>query len=190
MNINLDSIKKGKDICDKNPFYNTLSLLLKYFFINCNDINILDLIRDVTKSEIEFQVFMVYKNYAVDLYFQNKDYFNSKIMSYEDIIYSIISLIKENYDINHKVISPYITSIEENKDELIKNYNYIKSTYSIKKENLNKVIELNHIIQLLEEAKIYEQKSIKNRELALSKLYNLHNSFNKTIENTNIKFLK
>jgi hypothetical protein len=135
-NINLDSIKKGKDICDKNPFYNTLSLLLKYFFINCNDINILDLIRDVTKSEMEFQVFMVYKNYAVDLYFQNKDYFNSEIMSYENIIYFIISLIKENYDINHKVISPYITSIEENKDELIKNYNYIKTTYSLKKENL------------------------------------------------------
>jgi hypothetical protein len=133
---------------------------------------------------------MVYKNYAVDLYFQKKDYFNSKIMSYEDIIYSIISLIKENYDINHKVISPYITSIEENKDELIKNYNYIKTTYSIKKENLNKVIELNHIIQLLEEAKIYEQKSIKNRELALSKLYNLHKIFNKSIEDTNIKFLK
>jgi hypothetical protein len=176
----MDRINDGKIICSTNSFYNTLSLLLRYYFLN--NIDTTSLIQDVTKSQIEFQVFMIYKNYAIDLYNNHRKILDN--MSYENIIYYIVSTLKTNYDKDRKVLEPYITSINENKNDIIEKYNYIKSSYLIKTDKISK---LNDIISLLEEAKQYEIQSTKCRDKALSLVYDLHQSFD---TKTDLKLLK
>ena len=173
-------IKTGKIICETNPFYNTLNLLLKYFFLNNQSVNISELIQEVTKSELEFQVFMIYKNYAIDLYFQMKNIFDN-MSSYNDIIYCLISVIKQNYDKNRNILQPYISSIELNKNDIIEKYHYIKSSYTIKTDNITKLSELNSIISLLEESKSLEIKAQSCKQLALEKLYKLHSTIKNKI---------
>lgn len=75
-------INDGKIICSTNSFYNKLSLLLRYYFLN--NIDTTSLIQDVTKSEMEFQVFMIYKNYAIDLYNNRRKILDN--MNYDDIV--------------------------------------------------------------------------------------------------------
>ena len=92
MVLNIIFFEKGKNICDENNFYNTLRLLLKYFFLSSrSEVNIMDLIRDVSKTEIEFKVFMVYKNYALDIYYSEvKKLFDSNDeveLNYDDITF-------------------------------------------------------------------------------------------------------
>jgi hypothetical protein len=180
-------INDGKVICSNNPFYETLGLLLKYFFCD-NSINIMDIIRNVTKTELEFQTFMIYKNYALDLYYLNQQYI--KDMPYDNIVYCLISLVKNNYDKNHNVISPYIFSIESNKDEIIERYHYVKSIYSVKNENIEKMNNLNKIISLLEEAKEYDKKANDCRNRAMEMLYNVQEMFNTTAILPDLKLLK
>ena len=59
----MEQVEKGKCICEENEFYKTLSILLRYNFLN-EEIDILKLIKEITKSENEFQVFLIYKNYG------------------------------------------------------------------------------------------------------------------------------
>jgi hypothetical protein len=182
-------IETGKNICETNPFYNTLNLLLKYFFLNNDSINISELIHEVTKSELEFQVFMIYKNYAIDLYFQKKNILNH--ISYDEVIYCLISMIKNNYEQNRNILEPYISSIEMNKNDIIEKYHYIKSSYVIKNDNITKLSELNDVISLLEESKKLEIKAQKCKQLALDKLYKLHLTIkNKITTSDELKLLK
>ena len=164
-------IEDGKIICSHNPFYETLSLLLKYFFCD-NTINIMDIIKDVTKNELEFQTFMIYKNYGLDLYYTHKQYMED--ISYDNTVYFIISLVKNNYDKNRNVISPYIFSIESNKYDVIEKYHCVKSVYSVKNEKMN---NLNKIINLLEEAKLYDKKANDCRNNAMNLLYNIKETY-------------
>ena len=181
--IDRSFIDNGKDICDNNPFYKTLKLLLKYFFLcNSSDLNIMDLIRDVSKSETEFKVFMIYKNYAIDIYysevkpiFENEDGF-----SYDDVIFYIIYLVKTKYEENRFVIKPYISNLNE--EDVIEKFNFIKTAYTIQKEQYEKMSNLQEAISLLEESKMLEKKSKQKRDKALSLLYKIHSSI---IDNTN-----
>ena len=177
-------IENGKDICDCNPFYNTLKLLLKYFFLcNSSDVNIMDLIRDVSKSETEFKVFMIYKNYALDVYYSDvKPIFENEKndVSYDDVIFYIIYLVKKNYEENRFVIKPYISSLDE--EDVIEKFNFIKTAYTIQKEQYEKMSNLQEAIALLEESKNLEKKSKIKRDKALSLLYKIHSSI---IDNTN-----
>ena len=54
-------IKTGKEIVKENNFYSTLNLFLKYYFVNKDekDFYLNNFIKDVTKNENEFKVFML-----------------------------------------------------------------------------------------------------------------------------------
>jgi hypothetical protein len=179
--IDRSFIDNGKDICDSNPFYKTLKLLLKYFFLcNNSDVNIMDLIRDVSKSETEFKVFMIYKNYALDIYYSEVKPILENEFSYDDIIFYIIYLVKTKYEENRFVIKPYISNLDE--DDVIEKFNFIKTAYTIQKDQYEKMSNLQEAIALLEESKILEKKSKQKRDKALSLLYKIHSSI---IDNTN-----
>ena len=179
-------IENGKDICESNPFYNTLKLLLKYFFLcNSSDVNIMDLIRDVSKSETEFKVFMIYKNYALDVYYSDvKPIFENEKNNviYDDMIFYIIYLVKKNYEENRFVIKPYISSLDE--EDVIEKFNFIKTAYTIQKEQYEKMSNLQEAIALLEESKNLEKKSKLKRDKALSLLYKIHSSIIDNTHNT------
>ena len=170
-------ILNGKHICSKNPFYETLSLLLKYFFCD-NGINIMDIIKNVTQSELEFQTFMIYKNYAIDLYYLHKQYIED--IRYDDIVYCLIAMVKCNYDQNHNVISPYVLSLETNKSEIIEKYNYVKTVYSNKRENIEKINNINKVISLFEESKEYDRKANECRNNAVKLLHIIKETYDKT----------
>lgn len=187
-NMDIDElIANGKLICSGNPFYETLSLLLKYFFCD-NGINILDIMKNVTQSELEFQTFMIYKNYALDLYYLHKRYINH--MSHDNIVYCLIAMIKCNYDKNHSVLSPYVLTLESNKNEILEKYSYVKSVYSIKNENIEKINNLNKIISLFEEAKEYDRKANECRSNAMKLLYTVKETYDKTPVIPEFKLLK
>ena len=65
INEKLDYIKDGKKIVDDNPFYHTLNLLIKYYFVQQKDFYLMTFIEDVTSSENEFKVFMIFKEFAI-----------------------------------------------------------------------------------------------------------------------------
>ncbi len=187
-------ISKGKEICSSNSFYNTLALVIKYYFLSDrSDVNLMDLMRDVSKSEMEFKTFMVYKNFAIDLYYSHVEKVltehSDSQLSYDNIINIIIYFVKNKYDENHNVLSTYITGM--NHEEMIDKFNFIKTTYELKKEELSKVTKLFDAIKLLEEANAYEKKAKNYRDKALKILYDVHktsklllNSENST--NTNL----
>lgn len=179
MVFNVELFEKGKTICEENNFYNTLRLLLKYFFLSSrSEINIMNLIRDVSKTEIEFKVFMVYKNYALDIYYsdvkESLENLKEKEINYDDITFYIIYLVKTKYDEDHSVISSYISGIDN--DDIIEKFNFIKNTYKIQKEQLEKMSNLQEVITLLENSKVLEKKAKNYRERALSLLYNIHST--------------
>jgi hypothetical protein len=60
-------VKDGQNIIETNSFYNTLHLLLKYYFVRPIELNMMAFIKDVTNSENEFKVFMIYIEYAIYL---------------------------------------------------------------------------------------------------------------------------
>jgi len=177
MVLNIIFFEKGKNICNENNFYNTLRLLLKYFFLSSrSEVNIMDLIRDVSKTEIEFKVFMVYKNYALDIYYSEvKKLFDSNDeveLNYDDITFYIIYLVKTSYDKDHTVISPYISGMDN--DDIIEKFNFIKNTYKIQKDQLEKMSNLQEAITLLENSNVFEKKAKSYRDRALSLLYKIH----------------
>jgi hypothetical protein len=179
--IDRSFIDNGKNICDSNPFYKTLKLLLKYFFLcNSSEVNIMDLIRDVSKSETEFKVFMIYKNYALDIYYSEVKPILENDFSYDDVIFYIIYLVKTKYEENRFVIKPYISNLDE--DDVIEKFNFIKTAYTIQKDQYEKISNLQEAIALLEESKMLEKKSKQKRDKALSLLYKIHSSI---IDNTN-----
>ena len=62
----------GLNIIKTNKFYLTLHFLLKCHFIKQDDFNIINYIKDIIKSEDEFKVFMIYRDYSMYVY---KEYF-------------------------------------------------------------------------------------------------------------------
>ena len=64
----IELINTGKIIINENPFYFSLHLFIKYYFIKSQDFYLLNLLRDITKSENEFKVFMIYINFSIYIY--------------------------------------------------------------------------------------------------------------------------
>lgn len=192
--VNIDLyIKNGKQICDENNFFSTLRLLIKYFFLyNKSDINIMDLIRNVSGSENDFKIFMVYKNFSLDLYYKYKNIINEKLNKlndedashYEKITFILIYLVKKEYDNDHSVLSKYITTINDDK-ETIEKFNFIKNTYSLNEETTKKINEISEAINYLEQSIILEEKSKDLRNKALKILYKVHNGFQNKIKSSN-----
>ncbi len=66
----VDYLDTGKNIVETNPFYNTLNLFLKYYFVNNleKEFYLNSFIKDIIKDENEFKVFIVFKEYALHVY--------------------------------------------------------------------------------------------------------------------------
>ncbi len=170
-------VELGKQICLENNFFNTLKLILKYYFLyDKKDINILEILREVSKNEMEFKTFMIYKNFAIDIYYKFvKDSFKEKeYVMEDDIIYTIIYFVKEEYDKDHSIIRPYITNID--KDDVVEKFNLIKANYQMRIEVFEKFSKLEEAIRLLEESKSLENKAKISRNKALHILNKIHKS--------------
>jgi hypothetical protein len=88
--------------------------------------------------------------------------------------------VKTKYEENRFVIKPYISNLDE--DDVIEKFNFIKTAYTIQKDQYEKISNLQEAIALLEESKMLEKKSKQKRDKALSLLYKIHSSI---IDNTN-----
>jgi len=192
-------IKNGKEIVKENNFYSTLNLFLKYYFVNKNekDFYLHNFIKDVTKNQDEFKVFMIYKQYALDIYYSKLKNLFPNNLSIDDIVYSIISYVKKSYDEDRKVLSPYIISIEENVNEILEKFNFIKNNYIVKIDLVEKFKKLKESMSLLEKAEEHQMNANYCRQKAIEILRDIQNPFeNNLIEmedvtkDTEILFIK
>jgi len=173
-------IEYGKKIIKDNPFYFTLHLILKYYFNN-NECYFFNFLKDITHSENEFKVFMIYFEYGIDIYNKNIKKLNLKYENEDDFIYFLIGYIKKVYDNNHKVLQPYIKNITENEEEIIKKFNIAKSTYNYKKDILEKFSKVNNAIEYLNKARKLELEAQKYKDMAMEMLTSLKGEYTKTI---------
>ena len=180
-NTRIELITQGKNIINENPFYFTLHLLIKYYFIKSQDFYLLKFLKDVTNSESEFKVFMIYKDFSIYHYnTEIKDIYNSDS---EDIIYIIIACVKNKYDADKNILKPFITSISENEDEIIEKFNKTKAVYTFKKDTLEKFDILNEALICLDKAGELENESKKYSKRAMDLLKGLKGQFIQTIFN-------
>lgn len=175
------TVEYGKKIIKDNPFYFTLHLILKYYFNNTNDYYFITFLKDITHSENEFKVFMIYFEYGIDLYNKNIKKLNLQYDNEDEFIYFLIGYLKKDYDNNHNVLKPYIKNITENEDEIIKKFNIAKSTYNYKKDALEKFENINIAIEYLNKARKLEIEAQKYKDMAMETLNNLKGEFRKTI---------
>jgi len=175
-------IKNGKEIVKENNFYSTLNLFLKYYFVNKDekDFYLHNFIKDVTKNQDEFKVFMVYKQYALDIYYSKLRNFTNNL-SVDDMVYSIISYVKKSYDEDRKVLSPYIISIEENVNEILEKFNFIKNNYIVKIDLVEKFKKLKESMSLLEQAEEHQKNANYCRQKAIEILRDIKNPFENNI---------
>ena len=185
-------IKTGKEIVKENNFYSTLNLFLKYYFVNKDekDFYLNNFIKDIINNENEFKVFMVFKEYALDLYYSKLKHLFSISLSTDDIVYIIISYVKNSYDKDRTVITPFIYSVNENINEIIDKYNFIKNNYIIKIELIDKFKKLNDSISLLEEAEEYQKKANYSRKKAIEILRDIKNPFENNLNKIEDKIHK
>ena len=172
-------VKTGKEITKENNFYSTLNLFLKYYFVNKDekDFYLHNFIKDVTKNQEEFKVFMVYKEYALDIYYSKLRHIFPNNLSIDDIVYSIISYVKKSYDEDRKVLSPYIISIEENINDILEKFNFIKNNYIIKIDFIEKFKKINESMSLLEKAEEHQKNANYCRQKAIEILRDIKNPF-------------
>ena len=185
----MDKIINGKRICDENNFYNILSIFLRYYFLGDDNINIVNLIRNVTKTENEFHVFIVYKNYAIDLFNIERENIENMKLDTTEMVYYLINEIKTRYDNNKKILEPYIKTLNDNKSEILEQYNMIKNQFRIEEQEIKKLMKLKNTIELLNISKEYENKANKLREEALNNLLEYYTNMSKEIRIHN-KLLK
>ena len=179
--MNEITIEYGKKIIKDNPFYFTLHLILKYYFNNTNEYYFFTFLKDITHSENEFKVFMIYFNYIIDIYNKDIKKINIKYENEDDFIYFLIGFLKNKYDNDRKVLKPYIKNITENEEEIIKKFNIAKSTYNYKKDALERFNNINNAIEYLKKAHDLELEAQKYKDMAMEMLINLKGEYTKTI---------
>lgn len=177
-------LKYGKNIIQNNSFFYTLHLLLKYYFVKNTDFYLINFLKDITNTEVEFKTFMVYIEFSVYTYNSYLKDLIDNIDSEEDIVYILIAYVKKIYDNDRAVLKPFINSLSENEDEIIEKFNNIKNIYKLKLDALQKIEKLNNAIYYLEKAKQYENEAKKCTNTALDLLKNLKGEF-KTVLHTN-----
>jgi len=165
-------IEDGKKIINENPFYFTLHLILKYYFNNTNEYYLLSFLKDITNSENEFKVFMIYFEYGLDVYNNEIKNLNLKYDN-DNFINFLIGYLKKKYDSDHAILKPYIKNITENEDEIVKKFNIAKLTYNFKKDALNRFDKINNAIEYLNKAKELEDEAKKYKDMAMNILTNL-----------------
>ncbi len=180
-------IELGKDIIKDNPFYFTLHLLLKYYFLQQPDIYIMNFLKDITNTKEEFKVFMIYLEFAKNIY--NIEYKENYTYMNDDMIYTLIYYVKTRYDNDRSVLQPFITSAIENEYNIVNNFNTVKSMYNFKKDALEKFDRLNMALSYLDKARELEEEAKKYSKMAFDILQNLKGEFVKTIYDENL-FIK
>jgi len=177
----------GKNIIESNPFYNTLNLFLKYYFVNNRekDYYLNTFIKDIIKNEDEFKVFMVFKEYSLQVYYDKFNKLFKKLNSTDDIIHTLLGYVKINYEIDKNVIKPFIVSITDNKTEIINKFNFIKSSYIFKIETMDKFDKLKDSIMYLEKAKYHEEQAKYYNNMALDNLKDIKLHFENTFDKIN-----
>ena len=180
-------LKIGKNIIESNPFYNTLNLFLKYYFVNNRekDYYLNSFIKDIIKNEDEFKVFMVFKEYSLQVYYDKFKEIFEKLNSIDDIIHTLLGYVKMNYETDRNVIKPFIVSISDNKNEIINKFNYIKSSYIFKIETMDKFQKLKDAITYLEKAKYHEEQARYYNNIALDNLKDIKIHFENTFNQIN-----
>jgi len=181
-------IENGKNAIKNNPFYFTLHLLFKYYFLKQPEIYLMNFLKDITRTENEFKVFMVYMEFGVDLYTKKLKDIHS-LAEDEDMIYIIISNIKNTYDKDRSVIKPFIKTISENEYNIIEKFNTAKIMSDFKQDALEKFNNLNIAISYLNQAKNLEEEAKKYTKMAIDILENLKGCYRKTIYDKNL-FIK
>ena len=180
-------IELGKDIIKDNPFYFTLHLLLKYYFLQQPDIYLMNFLKDITNTKEEFKVFMIYLEFAKHIY--NTEFKDDSIGVNDGIIYSLISYVKSRYDDDRSVLQPFITSAIENEYNIVNNFNNAKSMYNFKQDALEKFNNLNTALSYLDKSRELEKEAKKYSRMAIDILQNLKGEFIKTIYDKNL-FIK
>jgi len=180
-------LQQGKDIIRENSFYYTLHVLLKYYFVKSQDFYLLNFIKDITNSEMEFKVFMIYIEFAIYNYNTHlKDvYTKDTLKNEDDIVFILIAYIKKLYDSDHSVLKPFINSVSENEDDVLEKFNIVKTTYNLKLEALEKFEKINNAIAYLEKAKEHENEAKIYSNMAMELLHDLRGQFKNTLYNDN-----
>ena len=177
----------GKNIIESNPFYNTLNLFLKYYFVNNRekDYYLNTFIKDIIKNEDEFRVFIVFKEYSLQVYYDKFNELFKNLNSTDDIIHTLLGYVKINYEIDKNVIKPFILSITDNKTEIINKFNFIKTSYIFKIETMDKFEKLKDSITYLEKAKYHEEQAKHYNNMAIDNLKDIKLHFENTFDKIN-----
>jgi len=158
INKNDEYYNIGLNIVKTNKFYLTLHFLLKCHFIKQDDFNIINYIKDVIKSEDEFKVFMIYRDYSLHVY---NEYFSNKSNDIEFTLYAIIGYVYKTYSDDHNVLKPFITQVTENKEKVLEQYELFKNSFAIKTEEIGTaLLYLEKARYLDNEAKRYNNMAI------------------------------
>ena len=149
------------------------------------DLYLMNFLKDITNTEGEFKVFMIYMEYAIHLYTTElKDKFTN--MDTEDMIFLIIKTVKTTYDNNHDVLKPFINTAVENEKDIMDKFNIAKSMYNFKQDALDKFNNINTAITYLEKAKDLEKEAEKYTQMAMDILHNLKGQYRKNIYDKNL----
>ena len=183
----VDYLKVGKNVVENNPFYNTLNLFLKYYFVNKHekDYYLNSFIKDIINNENEFKVFMVFKEYTLQVYHDKFKEMFENLVVIDDVIYTLIGYIKTTYENDRAVIKPFITSITGNQKDILDKFNYIKTSYIFKTESMDKFEKLKDAIIFLEKAKYHEEQAKYYNSMALDNLRNIKTHFENTFKEIN-----
>ena len=173
------NIEYGEKIIKENPFYFTLHLILKYYFTNKSEYYLLNFLKDVTNSENEFKVFMIYVEFCIDVYNTKIKKLNIQYENDEEFIYFLIGYIKKLYDNDHSILKPFIKNITENELEVIKKFNIAKLTYNFKKDEIDRFSKLNNAVDLLNKATELENKAKEYKTMAIEILTGLKGEYGK-----------
>ena len=173
------NIEYGGKIIKENPFYFTLHLILKYYFTNKSEYYLLNFLKDVTNSENEFKVFMIYIEFCIEVYNTKIKNLNIQYENDDEFIYFVIGYIKKLYDNDHSILKPFIKNITENELEVIKKFNIAKLTYNFKKDAIDRFNKLNNAVDLLNKATELENKAKEYKTMAMEILTGLKGEYGK-----------
>lgn len=165
-------IKSGQSICETNLFFYILRLVLKYILqgINTRGTDVFDLVKHITKTEMDFKVYTIYKDFGMSVY--NK---KVKFMFYhgddiDEITYVLINEIKTEYDSNHAILEPFISKAEADLNKISYNYQYMKS---IPDQVIETETSLKLCLSLLEKAHKLELEASQLHKQSISILKSL-----------------
>lgn len=134
-------IEKGKTLCSTNPFYENLARIFLFMTgpkgVNINSVSTTDLtvthttqalyklIQDITKTELDFKAYTIFKEYGMRLYYEHLRLLFHHGDSNIDVVMALIGLIKTNYDSDRVVIEPIVDWAETHTEQIQEDYLFL-----------------------------------------------------------------